>query len=174
MKSLIFCPVCSFGVFVENGAIERARRADAPLYCGRACAGLARRKEPLPITERKALKAAYDTEYRARNLARIKAQKAAHYQATCDREAERAYRQRTMPRHVEYCRRPEYRAWKRDYDRQYRAKNEFGEFWESALLLTDLDTEIGARITRSEVYAQNGTQNKSIRRKRDYAKTLGR
>lgn len=174
MKSLVFCPTCHFGVFIENGTIKRASQSGSPIYCGRECAGLARRKAPIAPAARKALKSAYDTKYRERNRERIKARKAARYQATCDREAERAYRQQFMSRHVEYCRRPEYRAWKRDYDRAYRAKYDFGEFWESALLLSDIDAEIGSRITRTEIYAQNGTQNKSLQRKRDYAKTLSR
>lgn len=172
--SLIFCPICNFGVFLANSAIGRARRSNAPLYCGRDCAGIARRREALPDAERRAAKAEYDRDYRTRNRATRKAQKAEYFRLTYDPAMAREERKKTMPRHIEYCRQPKYKAYKVQYDRTYRAKQDFGDYWECAILISDLDAEIGARITRNEIYAQNGTLNKSLRRKRDYAKTVGR
>ena len=78
-----------------------------------------------------------------------------------------------MPKHVEYCRRPEYRASKREYDRKHRAQQDFGPFAEAALILGDLDAEIATRASRYEIYSANGTLNKALRRKREYAKAFG-
>jgi len=38
-----------------------------------------------------------------------------------------------MPLHIEYCRQPAYKAWKREYDRRHRAA-EFGELVKGPLL----------------------------------------
>lgn len=172
-KSLVFCPSCAFGVYMENGLINRAKKIGAPLYCGRECAGIARRKEPLSDAERCRDKAAYDREYRAKNRASIKARKAAYFQATYDPEKARVERAAKMDRHVEYCRRPEYRAYKVQYDRTYRAKKDFGPFWESSVLLTNIQTEVLSRASRYEIDLQNDKLNKATRRRRDYEKTLG-
>ena len=61
-----------------------------------------------------------------------------------------------MPKHVEYCRRPEYKAWKHEYDIQ-KAAEEFGEFGEAWRLLLDLEKEIRSvvegRIPRRKRHA---------------------
>jgi hypothetical protein len=64
-------------------------------------------------------------EYRAKNLepSRQRRKRISRRLTTVKAAAE--YRKQRMHLHVEYCRRPEYRAWKREYDRKYRAK-EFG------------------------------------------------
>jgi hypothetical protein len=137
------------------------------------CAGLARRKHK-SREQKIAEKAAYDAEYRERNRARIKARKAAAYRTNPNRERERAYRQANMARHVEYCRRPQYREWKVAYDRKYRAQKDFGPFADAALVLRDLEIEISSRATRTEIYAANGTLNKSLKRRRDYESLVRR
>lgn len=112
--------------------------------------------------------------YRAREAEKLKAKKAAYYQRTADREKEREARKRRMPKHVEYCRRPEYREWKQKYDRKYRARKEFGDFGEASIVLNDLIAEINSRATRTEIYRQNGTLNKWIARRRDYERQTDR
>ncbi|MGS7457682.1 hypothetical protein, partial [Mycobacterium tuberculosis] len=69
-----------------------------------------------------------------------------------------------MPKHIEYCRRPEYRAWKRGYDRRYRAKKHYGPFWESALTLVEIEAEVLSRATRYQLDLESGKLNKSLRR----------
>ena len=61
---------------------------------------------------RVAEKAAYDAEYRARTVEARRARQAAYYQNVTKKnpERERAIRKARMPKHVEYCRRPEYRT----------------------------------------------------------------
>lgn len=164
------CPQCREPFEASTGKARRADKKGAPLYCGRACAGLARRN-PNPPTEaeRKAAKAAYDAKYRALNHEARKAQKAAYYREHRDPEKERAARKARMPKHVEYCRRPEYRAWKSEYDSRYRAQKIFGPFAEAFLLLQDIEREIDSQATRYEVYRANGTLNKALTRKRALA-----
>ena len=164
------CPQCR-GIFTAKTAnVNRAAKIGAPLYCGRVCAGLARRlKNPPTDEERRAAKAVYDAERRnGPKRAQILAEKMNHYYANHERfKAEHAiYRAAHMDRHVEYCRQPEYRAKKSEYDRKRRAEIQFGDFSEAALLLLDIEREISERATKYEIYLTNGTINKALRRRR--------
>ena len=81
----------------------------------------------------------------------------------------REERQRRMPSHNEYCRQPEYRKYKKGYDEQYRAKKDYGEFWECAIVLKNLDNEIDYRESKR----QNKLYHKSTtKRKRAWQKQL--
>lgn len=142
------------------------------LFCSKACFYAFEKTDTRTPEQKKADKKAYDAEYRAKNRAKIKALKAQRYQAQRNPEKEREYRKANMARHVEYCRRPEYKAYKTAYDRGYRAKKDYGEFAEAALALLDIKSEIDSRVSREEVYQTNGTQNKSIQRKREYARSI--
>ena len=104
----------------------------------------------------KAEKAAYDREYRKKNLAWIKAKKAAYFQRTYDPVKAAKERKKTMPKHVEYCRQPWYKAYKREYDKQRRA-GRFGEFKEAYEALLLLKKEIKKQQPdRFELYKQAG------------------
>lgn len=168
----IRCAHCDKPLHKGAGEINRARKAGLKLYCDRRCAGLGKR-----VGKSKAQKVAekrlYDIGYREANLARIKAGKVAYFKATYDPAKARIERKARAAEHAEYCRRPEYRAWKVEYDRVYRAKKEFGPFWESALLLLQVDEEVSSRMSRYEIYMANGTLNKSLRRKREYENSVG-
>ncbi len=171
--TLIFCPQCKTSVEKAAGVVNRARAIGSPIYCGRVCAGLARRQPPKSDEQKRREKASYDTEYRLKNKAILKAKKAAAYKANPNRERERTYRQANMHRHVEYCRRPDYRQKKVLYDQQRRAKIFYGPFAQSFLTLLELENEIASRASRNEIYRQNGTQCKSVKRKREYDKAIG-
>jgi hypothetical protein len=166
----IVCPQCHQVSAKTESALNRAAKTDAPVYCGRTCAGLARRKNSSDA-EKKAAKSAYDAVRRKVKAAEIKAAKAAYYQKTRDPEKEAAKRKERMPRHVEYCRRPEYRVWKAQYDKEYRAKQEFGEFWESAILALEIRRECLALSDDVEIRRQAGTLNKHQQRRREYDRT---
>ena len=84
----------------------------------------------------------YDMGYRARNIEKIKPGKAERFKRTYDPEKARIERRANMAQHIEYCRRPEYKEYKQKYDRKYRAKTDYGEFWESFLLVMDIDKEV--------------------------------
>ncbi len=102
----------------------------------------------------------YDIEYRKRNRDLLKAKQQAYHLKTYDPDKERIKRKERMPRHVEYCRQPEYKRWKREYDRQYRAKK-YGPFAESYMLTIDLNRAIKGRMTNEQIKWENGTFNKA-------------
>lgn len=166
----IICPECSRRAWKQVGAINRASKIKAPLYCGRACAGIGRRKNK-SVAQKKAEKAAYDEAYRVKNFDRLKAQKAAHFKRTYDPEKNKLRVKLRMPQHIEYCRRPEYREQKRRYDRAHKAQKHYGPWWQAAMVLLDLQAEVASRMTRYEIYQQNGLLNKSTSRRRDYERT---
>ncbi len=145
--------------------VARARKAGLNIYCNRRCAGLGRRCGKTKA-QRVKEKAVYDAQYREKNRAMLKAKKAAYFQKTYDPVAAAVVRKRNMPRHVAYCRRPEYRKKKSIYDKQHRAKKFFGAFAEVAMLTSDLTHEIKQRMSRHEIKYQNGCTNKTQRRDR--------
>lgn len=145
---------------------NRARRSGLNLYCNRRCSGLGRRMGKTKA-QRVAEKAAYDAAYRASNAATLKAKKREYHKRTYDPAAAAVVRKANMPRHVEYCRQPEYRRKKKAYDRKHRATKLFGPFAEAAMLVNDLNIEIRARSNRHEIKYQDGCTNKSQRRERE-------
>lgn len=149
-----------------RGAINRARKGGYRLYCSRRCSGLGRRTDTRTLSEKRADKSAYDREYRRKNHAQRKVQKAEYHRRTYDPVKAAVERKKRMPRHIEYCRRPEYKRWKKTYDRKYRAKKLFGPFAEASMLLTDLRYEIKGRMTNAEIAVANQTLNKTQRRRR--------
>ena len=171
------CEQCGREASQPTGAVNRARRKGMRLFCGRACAGkgkAALRVRPLPGTpEFRTHKSAYDLARRTVKGDDIRAQKRAAYHARIAtdeavvRAEQKAQRELNHERHAAYCRTPEYRAWKSEYDRRYRPR-EFGEFAEAHMALVELQGEIDERITREEVYAANGIVNKKQTRRREY------
>jgi len=160
------CAQCGIEANRSSGNVNRALRIGAPLYCGKACAGLARRnKNPLTGDERKARKAAYDVKRRAEMAEEIKKKKADYYQRTRDPEKEREIRKQNMGRHVEYCRRPEYRSKKAAYDRERRLA-EFGPLADVVPLLEELEREIRSRASSYEVRVANGYYTRSSQNRR--------
>ena len=102
----------------------------------------------------KKAKAEYDRKYRARNKKRLKALQAAYFQRTYDPKKAAGERKKKMPLHVEYCRQPEYKAWKKDYDRKRRLAK-LGDFKEAYVALQALKKEIAKQMPdRFERYAQ--------------------
>lgn len=164
-------PPCSHcGVIVQKpwGEINRAQKLDRPIYCGRVCSGLAHRSGKT-LEQKKEEKRLYDIEYRKNNLEEITRKKSEHFRKTYDPVKAAEKRKLRMPQHVEYCRRPEYKRWKRGYDQQYRAKKQYGEFGEAAIILCQIEKEVlergGDRFQRAVL---NGTLNKKQTRRRDY------
>ena len=163
------CAHCGKTAERPAGSVNRSRAAGMSLFCGRRCFGLDKtrrlRKSKAQCVEAKRL---YDAEYRRKNLAEIKAKKAAHFKRTYDPAKARIDRKKTMRRHVEYCRRPEYKQWKREYDRHLRA-SEYGSFAEAYMLVLDLNREIKERMTSYEIKRQNGTFGNAQARRRTSA-----
>lgn len=160
------CALCGGLVRQSVSAINRAAREGRPIYCGRKCSGLARRKLIQP-DQKKEAKRLYDARRRQALRDEIREKKREYHKRTYDPAKAAIERKARMPRHLEYCRRHEYREWKSAYDQQRRAKIMFGEFAESALLLMQVESEIERRATRQEIAQTNGTYNKAQRRKRE-------
>lgn len=164
----ITCAHCGKAAEKSAGAVNRARKVGLSLYCDRTCAGLGRRNPPKSIEQKKAEKRAYDAARREALADQIKAAKRDYHQRTYDPVKAAAVRKLRMPYHVEYCRRPEYREWKREYDRAYSANKEYGEFAECFLLVMDIRAECLSRMTDYEIRLEKGTLNKRQQRRRDY------
>lgn len=162
------CTHCGVAFERPTGSVNRSLKNGRPLYCSKEHAGFGRRSNPLPESEKKAQKAAYDRERRQANHADHVAQKRAYYYANREKILAQmtAKRPERMAAHVEYCRRPEYREKKTKYDLKHRAQKQFGEFSEAFLLLRDVEKEIEQRANRYEIYQQNGTLNKAQTRRR--------
>lgn len=159
------CAHCGKQSDKSAGHINRARAAGLNLYCNRRCSGLGRR-DGKTVAQKREEKRLYDIEYRAKNLKRILAGKAEYHKRTYDPVKAAVVRKKRMPYHVEYCRQPWYRAWKRDYDARYRALK-LGAFAEAYRLTIELNQEIKRRYNHGEIKYQNGCTNKSQRRERE-------
>lgn len=159
------CAHCRKWADKPSGHVNRARAAGLNLYCNRRCSGLGRRLGKTKAQKREE-KRLYDIEYQAKNRETRLAQKREYHKRTYDPVKAAEVRKARMPYHIEYCRQPAYKAWKREYDRRYRA-SEFGEFAEAYRLTIDLNREIRGRATNAEIKYQNGCTNKSQRRERE-------
>jgi hypothetical protein len=120
------------------------------------------------------MKADYDKNRRTEKADEIKAKKKAAYAiwGPQHRDLEREKRKDRMPLHIEYCRQPEYKEWKRKYDRKLRV-SEYGEYAECYELLEQLVKEVKHQMPdRFERYAQSGRQqwNPINQQRRRYAR----
>lgn len=168
------CARCGKVTDRPAGHVNRSRASGMKLYCGRRCFGLDRRLYKSKAQKR-AEKKAYDARRRVLLAAEIKAAKAAYHKLTYDPAKARIVRKRRARAHAEYCRRPEYKRWKQGYDRQHRAKKQYGPFAEAAMVTIDLNRAIKERMTNHEIKWQNQTANKTqFRRRADKEKDRSR
>lgn len=167
-KLTIICAHCGKAAMKETGAVNRARKIGAPVYCDKECAGQHRRKHKT-VEQKKAEKSAYDLARRnGPKRDAILAEKRRHHKNTYDPAKAAVYRQKRMPYHVEYCRRPEYREKKKAYDHVYNAKRDYGPLWEIQLLTLDIRAAALERQSDYEIRLTKGTLGKSQKRKRAY------
>ena len=166
------CAQCSKEFQRERGQANRTlKKSGGIIFCSMDCKGLHYRSGK-SIEQKKQEKAEYDKQYREKNSDQLKAKKAAYFKKTYDPEKAKEHRKLIMPRHVEYCRQPKYKEYKRQYDQQYRAKKQYGDFWEAALALNQLEQEVNERADYTERAAQKCTTNKCQTRKRDYEQSI--
>ena len=162
----VTCKQCGSIFDAITSRVNRAERIGAPLYCSKTCSGLSRRVEKTP-EQKRAEKAEYDRKRREALGAALKEEKKAYYQANRERilvhMAE--YRKQRMPKHVEYCRRPEYKAYKAEYDK-VRDESEYAEFAEAWRLLQELEKEIRSQATAYERRVANGYYLRSAQKRR--------
>lgn len=161
MKTI--CEYCAKVFNKSTGNYNRAKKLGLKLYCNKTCAGLGRRIERSD-EEKREIKSNYDKQYRALNIDHKKKTAKEYFKRTYDPAKAAIHRKTRMPYHVEYCRKPEYKAKKKKYDQLHRAKINYGEFWESALLMQKIEKEIDDRSVRQI----NNLHNKSQLRKRKW------
>lgn len=166
------CRQCSGAAKQERGAINRAKKKGLNLYCGRECSGLARRTNKTP-EQKKEEKSTYDAQRRVDLIGELRAKKREYHVRTYDPVKAAQIRKVNMPRHVAYCRRPEYVAKRRIYDRHHRADKTYGPFADAFLTLMDLEREIETRANNYELLKMKDTVNKTQKRKREYAQATG-
>jgi hypothetical protein len=145
----------------EINKIKRCKN----VYCNKECSGLARRKNK-SSEQSKMEKAEYDRQYRLKNKEILKRKKQEYFKKDYSENPEKykEKRRKRYSKHLEYLNKPEYKAYKKQYDRVYRAKKQFGELWESHILLVDIES----LIPNKEVKQQLNLINKSQKRKRNY------
>lgn len=159
------CSYCGKENDKPTGECNRAKKFGLPLFCNRECFGLSRRQNK-PKAQKVAEKRLYDLQYRANNSQMLKEKKAAYHRRTYDPAAARIERKKRMAFHVEYCRRPSYKLWKREYDRRHRAAA-YGPFADAFELTLELNREIKSRSTGYDIRQSNQTGNKAQKRKRE-------
>lgn len=160
---IVTCCYCHKDVEKHTGHVNRAAKMGNKLYCSRECFGLDRRSK-LTIEEKKLNKRLYDLEYMKKNKDLILEKIRLYNSSPAGRAMQKRNREKFKQSHLEYCRTTEYRKWKKQYDREFRAKNNYGEFWESFIHLQDIEEDIDNR----EVKLQLCLTNKNQKRKRNY------
>lgn len=166
MKTI--CPICNIEFESRNGDYNRAIKQGYKPVCGKVCAGVKRRKNK-SVEQKKLEKAEYDRKYRAERYEEIQQKKRDYFQRTYDPEKARIVRKARMPKHIEYCRQPEYKKKKKVYDRQYRNVKKYGEeLGECMTLALKIRDECLNQMSDYEIRLSKGTINKHQQRKREY------
>lgn len=177
----VSCAHCDKVIYKRTGDINRARNRGMSIYCGRKCAGIAKRSNK-SLEQRKAEKSAYDRRRLEAHRDEINRKKREAYYARHEKnlkkQAELRAKIRADPqRHEEYKRmaryyanRPEWKEKKRKYDRLYRAVREYGEEWGSVYVaLLDLQDAIDEKASWYERRLTMGRLNKAKHRRRAHA-----
>ena len=162
------CSHCNKPIIKTTSEINRARKNSNKLYCNRKCAGLARRVNK-SVKIKKEEKRLYDIDYRNKNKALMKIKKAEYFQRTYDPVEAAKKRSLTMDKHIEYCRKPEYKKKKKIYDRIRKAKQAYGALWMHQLLILEIYDEVN-KEGRAKIKYENGCTNKTQNRKRAHEK----
>lgn len=168
------CDYCGKSMQKSTGHYNRAIKLGAGIYCDRKCAGLGRRIEETP-EEKREIKSWYDLFIRTSRkedeywLNYLQTAFSFHFDYAANPDKYKRIRKEKQASHNEYCRQPKYKEWKKGYDEQYRAKKNYGDWWEAAIALKNLDKEIDYRESKR----QNKIYNKSTtKRKRAWQKHL--
>jgi len=161
MKAI--CGYCGKEFEMLTGAYNRAMKNGMRVFCSRKHSGLARRVKRSK-KEKKELKRIYDSQYRVVNADKLRNKKQEYFKKDYSAHPRkyRNWRKRKQKWQNEYCRQPEYRKWKKEYDRSYRAKKYYGPMADAFLAWLDLKNFIDNRFAKQ----QNELTNKSQKRKR--------
>lgn len=144
-------------------------------YCSMKCSGIGCRNSK---EEKLLLKKLYDIQRRDELGDVLKYRKRKAYYENHEEHLKRQKKYRTTAKYKRYMKKflktyytDEWKKHKKDYDRKFRSKRNFGEFWESAYVELLINDEIKKTHTKYDVALENGTLNKSLRRKRGTQET---
>lgn len=162
------CSYCGKEVKKSLGHYNRSLRTTTNFYCNIQCAGKGKRTS---IEDKKAKKAAYDKKIAATPERKQKRKEYFQKSYINNPEKYRAIRKQRYKKHLEYLSSPKYIQWKHEYDQKYRAKKEYGVFWECSLILKELENFL--LINRPDgIKFQMGITNKTQKRKRLCQRTI--
>lgn len=157
------CSHCGKEGDKATGHINRANKLGMKLFCSRVCFGLDRRVERTE-DEKKRIKYEYDKKRREELKDEIQKRQKAYNESPAGRAMQKRHRDKRKKQHAEYIKSERYRKWKKEYDKKYVAKSNYGDFWEASIILNEIETILIPQ--RHEVKVQKGTYNKSKQRKR--------
>jgi len=166
----LICCYCNKSFTVKDNNIgqrKKSIRLGLHIYCNRTCAGLGRRTNESPELKRE-IKTWYDLFIRASRtedeywLNYLQTAFSFHFDYAASPDKYKRIRKEKQASHNEYCRQPEYKQWKKGYDEQYRAKKDYGDWWEAAIALKNLDKEIDYRESKrqNKLYYKSTTKRK--------------
>lgn len=156
-----FCSYCGCEFEMYIGHYNRAMKLGNKVYCNRTCAGLGRRDNK-SVEEKKAKKSEYDKKYRENNFEKIRLASAEYFKKdyAANPDKYKKERQRRYPAHLKYLQTPEYKKWKKEYDRKRIAKQHYGKFWEAAIALRNLQGIVDNRRAKADQKSINKSQNR--------------
>lgn len=141
------------------------------VYCSMKCSGAAKYVGKEEIRKRHSLylkeKMANDPIFRAKRLANKKELYEKNKIEIEKRMKEKRATLEYKEFRREYLSSKKYKTYKHKYDRVHRCKKKYGQFWEAASILIDLDNEIKKHATKEEIRVTNGTYNKAQFRSRN-------
>lgn len=157
----IKCDYCGKEIEKYIGYVNRAKEEGLRQFCDKKCAGLGRRSNETE-EEKKLIKYFYDAFRAIVFEKKFKKQNAEYFRKdyAANPEKYRAQRKAGQEKHNEYCRQPEYKKWKQEYDKKYRAKKIYGKLWESAIALNELAKVVDNRQAKQDQKTINKTQNR--------------
>lgn len=170
---VVKCHHCKKRVEISIGQYNyRVKKHGLNVYCDRICSGKGRRHNR-SRQEEKAVKYFYDALIRLDDDGRLKKQRHEYFLKDYHDNPEkyRRARKKRQKEHNEYCRKPEYRKYKKEYDKKRVAKKNYGEFWEASIALRRLGDVVDNRQAKQDQKSINKTQkrkryaNKNTKRK---------
>lgn len=173
------CHYCGKSFKIDSGDYNRAVKGGYNVYCSREHSGFGRRANRSQ-EEEKLIKYFYDRFiFLADETLKQKKSESFKRDYAANPEKYRKERQRRMKSHVEYCRQPNYKKYKKKYDQQYRAKKLYGQYWESSIALRQLADVVDNRLAKADQKNITKSQkrkrhaNKNTKRKELESCTMG-
>lgn len=164
---LVNCGNCNKEIFKSTGHFNRSVKLGMGFYCDHKCHQATRKTS---IEDKKAVKRSYDQALRSQPW--YKEYKRSCWKKNYDPIKAAEYRQKRMAYHIEYCRQPEYVAWKKQYDQKHNAQSNYGEYAECAILIEKINNTLIKMADKAELRTIQGTNNKSKRRKKQWLRLM--